>query len=305
MKCHECGAVNPENTLFCARCGAKHGEQPSLQQKIDCPICGVENSKNDKYCLACGAEMQRNRGKHQPHQSKQSNKNGRHATRRFKWTPATIGGLLLGGVLGFIGVMELVKEKPPAPPPPFVETKTDDARLEAKVLEVASKFICSCGTCGEKPLDTCTCDKAAEERQYIRNSLQAGQPEDRVIADVMKTYGWLKPEFESAYDSTSTIKSRLSTVAAAKETQTVFSNLSAKKNAENGIALVSDAESIYAHFRCPCGQCGMDDLKDCTCNHPRGATEVKALVQARIAEEKFSVAQILDEVEAKYGNRKF
>ena len=342
MKCHECGIANPEGALFCANCGAGlvhkdsrrvvddplrarrptrrsmtrlveesstfGGDQSSPKHRIDCPICGAENSTNDQYCMACGAELRRRhvkRPKHQSHQSKQNKRNSNYGMRRFKWTPATVSAVILVGVLGFVGLIELVKEKPPAPPPPFVETKTNDAKLEANVLNVASKFICSCGTCGEKPLDTCSCDKAAEERQFIRNYLQAGQSPDQVIAAVMKTYGWLKPEFEAIYDSTSAVKSGLNTAPATKEAQTAFTTFSAKKNEESKIALASDADRIYSHFRCPCGQCGMDELKDCTCKHPRGANEVKSFVQTKIAEGKVTVAQMVDEINAKYGGRKF
>lgn len=315
MKCHECGTANPDGALFCASCGAKlvrkdsfGGEQSSPKFTIDCPICGVENSRDDKYCMACGADMRRHhvkQPKHQSHQSKQNNKNGRHAARRFKWTPATIVALLLVGVLGFIGFLELVKEKPPAPPPPFVEAKTNDAKLEAKVLDVASKFICSCGTCGEKPLDTCTCDKAAEERQFIRTNLQAGQTPELIIAAVMNTYGWLKPEFAAKYDSTNAIKTRLNTPAARSQPQNVFPTQTVKMSDGNKIATITDSDEIYSHFRCPCGQCGMDDLKVCTCKHPRGATEVKAFVQAKIAEGTRTIAQIMDELEVKYGSKKF
>ncbi len=329
MKCHECGIANPEGALFCANCGAglvhkdsqravddptrreqstSGGTQSSPKHTTDCPICGAENSSNDRYCMACGAEVRRRhvrRPKHQSHQSNQNRRNSNYGMRRFKWTPATISAVIIGGVLGFVGFIELVKEKPPAPPPPFVETKTNDAKLEAMVLDVASKFICSCGTCGEKPLDTCTCDKAAEERQFIRNYLRAGQGPDQIIAAVMKTYGWLKPEFAAKYDSTNEIKSRLSSVAAAKETQSAITPLAAKQNDANKVATISDADQIYSHFRCPCGQCGVDELKDCTCKHPRGANEVKSFVQTKITEGKFTVAQIVHVVDAKYGGKKF
>ncbi len=120
----------------------------------------------------------------------------------------------------------------------------------------------------------------------------------------MNTYGWLKPEFAAKYDSTNAIKTRLNT-AAVSQTQNAFTTLTTKKNEGNKIATIIDSDEIYSQFRCPCGQCGMDELKDCTCKHPRGATEVKAFVQSKIAEGKYTVAQIMDEIEMKYGSRKF
>ncbi len=315
MTCHECGTANPDGALFCASCGAKlvrkdsfGGEQSSPKHTIECAVCGAGNSGNDKYCMACGAELRRHHAKHQGHQSHQSKQNGKkekHRASRFKWTPATIAVVLIGGVLGFIGFMELVVKKEPVPPQPFVETKTNDSKLESKVMDVASKFICSCGTCGEKPLETCKCDKAAEERQFIRNYLQAGQTPEQVIAAVMNTYGWLKPEFAAKYDSTNAIKTRLNQSSAANQSQSTFTEIALKKNQGKRIAAITDSEEIYSHFRCPCGQCGMDELKDCTCKHPRGATEVKAFVQTKIAEGKYTTAQIMDELRVKYGERKF
>ena len=63
-------------------------------------------------------------------------------------------------------------------------------------------------------------------------------------------------------------------------------------------------KEVFSHFRCSCGQCGMDDLKACTCQHPRGAKEVKAFVERRIAEGKLTVARLIREVDEKYGGRK-
>ncbi|MEO8168939.1 MAG: cytochrome c-type biogenesis protein CcmH, partial [bacterium] len=267
----------------------------------------IENIANDKFCMACGAELRRHHAKHhghQSHQSKQNKKKGKYNARRFRWTPARVAVAVIVGVLGFISFMELGVKNEPPPPQPFVETKTNDPKLEAKVMDVASKFICSCGTCGEKPLETCSCDKAAEERQLIRNYLQAGQTPEQVIGAVLNTYGWLKPEFAATYDSANSIKTRLNTTAANRP-QDVFTPLEAKTNPAKKIAAITDSDEIYSHFRCPCGQCGMDELKDCTCKHPRGATEVKAFVQSKIAEGKYTIAQIMDELEAKYGSRKF
>lgn len=300
MKCHECSTTNSESALFCAHCGAK-------LHTIECAVCSADNSGNDTYCMACGAKLRRHDVRHQAHQShpsQQTKKKGKRRPSPFKWTPATIVAVLIGGVLGLIGFMELVVKKAPIPSPPFVETKTSDATLEAKVRDVASKFICSCGTCGEKPLETCTCSRAAEERQFIRNSLQAGQTPEQVITALMNTYGWLKPEFAAKYDSTNEIKTG-SKSAVASPTQNVLTTFTTKKTEGNKIAAITDSDEILSHFRCPCGQCGIDELAKCTCNHPRGAKEVKAFVDKKIAEQKYTVAQLVDLVDKKYGGKKF
>jgi hypothetical protein len=71
------------------------------------------------------------------------------------------------------------------------------------------------------------------------------------------------------------------------------------------VTTAADRIEIFSHFRCPCGQCGIEELKDCECNHPRGAMEVKAFVDAKIAAGKYTVAEVVNEVELKYGGKKF
>lgn len=310
MKCQECGERNPDGALFCAHCGASLGETPPSEASIRCSVCGADIPEKEKSCMACGATPNRRdkhqgRQEHRSHQAKRNRKQDRHRTARFKWTPATIAFALLGGVLGLITLLELTVKEEPVAPPPFVETALRDPALESKVLAIASKFICSCGTCGEKPLETCTCNTAAEERQFIRNYLQQGQTPEQIIAALNSTYGWLKPEFAAKYDSLNAIRTRLNQSVAAAPTQTTFSELAMKKNSAGRVATSSDGEEILSHFRCPCGQCGMDELKECTCTHPRGAKEVKAFVQSKISEGKYSVAQLVEEIDAKYGGRKF
>jgi cytochrome c-type biogenesis protein CcmH/NrfF len=110
--------------------------------------------------------------------------------------------LILGGVLLFFsGLYWLEESRKPKDAEPFFETKSGDQTVEAKVKEITSKFICSCGTCGEQSLDICTCNTAIQERQFIRNALKSGQPLDRIFAAVNTTFGWMKPEFVVQYDS--------------------------------------------------------------------------------------------------------
>ena len=214
--------------------------------------------------------------------------------------------MLLAGVFIVVAGMELFVKKQPLPPRQFIEAKSSDAKSEAKVLAIASKFICSCGTCGEKPLDTCTCSRAAEERQFIRNYLEAGQTPEQVIAAVNTTFGWMKPELAARYNSGGAITARLKTPpVVAKQTEAVLAKLATKASANAKLATAADRIQVFSHFKCSCGQCGVDELKDCGCDHPRGATEVKAFVDAKITEGKYTVGQVLDQVEREYGGRKF
>ncbi|HEY4611859.1 MAG TPA: hypothetical protein VII11_02630, partial [Bacteroidota bacterium] len=70
-------------------------------------------------------------------------------------------------------------------------------------------------------------------------------------------------------------------------------------------ATLADQQEIYTHFSCPCGQCGIDELKDCNCSHPKGAQEVKAFAVGKIRDGRYTVADVLGEIEKKYGRRKF
>ena len=68
-----------------------------------------------------------------------------------------------------------------------------DSSLDSQgVLQVASRFKCACGGCGELPLDECRCDMpggAKEEKTFIRDELLAGLSVDQVADLVEKKYG--------------------------------------------------------------------------------------------------------------------
>ncbi|HYR02998.1 MAG TPA: hypothetical protein VES58_06605, partial [Syntrophobacteria bacterium] len=64
--------------------------------------------------------------------------------------------------------------------------------LENDVSQVASKFKCACGGCGELPLAECVCSMprgAVEEKGFIRAQLNAGLSVPQVIELVDKKYG--------------------------------------------------------------------------------------------------------------------
>ncbi len=320
MKCHECNTTNPESALFCAHCGAK-------LHTMECAVCGADNSRHDTYCMACGAELRRHHQQppHHPHQhQKQSKKKEKRVDTRLKWHPAKVVLLIIGAVILFLSIPYITGNPPGRKqrPQPLVEQRSGDPRIEANVQAVASKFICSCGTCGEQPLEICTCNTAVQERQFIRNALQAGQALDQVIAAVNTTFGWMKPEFVAQYDSLA--RTSASRPVNKGDTQNLLAqpnpstrlkvpmqpksinlNSSQLKALGNRVVTVFDRDEILSHFRCPCGQCGIDDLATCTCDHPRGAKEVKAFVDKKISEQQYTVAQLVDLVEKKYGGRKF
>ncbi|KAB2881367.1 hypothetical protein F9K33_01090 [bacterium] len=67
---------------------------------------------------------------------------------------------------------------------------------DVRVTKIASKFICSCGSCGGEPLDLCSCEHAVKVRQYIQEYLLNNKSEDQIVALISKSYGGLKPQFE-------------------------------------------------------------------------------------------------------------
>jgi cytochrome c-type biogenesis protein CcmH/NrfF len=311
MMCNKCGTENKDEAPFCANCGARR-EKP--EQARQCPACGSDSSAEGRFCARCGAEVRRHRnGHHDQHhhgqqvRQKHQKTKDRRVNIKLMWHPALVTIVLLAGVFVFTMSTELFVKKRPSPPPQLLEARSPDAKLEGKVMEIASKFICSCGTCGEKPLDTCTCNRAVEERQFIRNYLEQGQNPDQTIVALNKTYGWIKPEFaaivgDSTAKDVAAVTTNLRKAKAGRSSPLgTFENIGGPAKR----ATAADRLEIFSRFQCPCGQCGVDELKDCGCRHPRGATEVKAFVDARIAEGKYTVAQLMDVVDAKYGGRKF
>ena len=64
--------------------------------------------------------------------------------------------------------------------------------LDPAVARVAARFACSCGTCGEKRLDICSCETAQAERAFIHDQLRNGRSEAEAAEALNKEYGGLK-----------------------------------------------------------------------------------------------------------------
>lgn len=240
MNCNKCGIENKNEALICSHCGAKLEKPKPMQRGNSCPACDSKNPPNQKTCGCCGAELHlphhEHRPRHQqPMQHKPQKRKERHIETKLKWRFAVGAIVLLAVVFVFIKSTEMSVKKQASPSSQFVETKTSDTQLEAKVLEVASKFICSCGTCGEKPLDICTCETAAQERQFIRDRLQQGQTPEQVSVAVMTEFGWLKPEFASKYDSTAGIRAKLKAPVVAGQTENVFTIIATKTDVDTSL----------------------------------------------------------------------
>jgi fructose-specific phosphotransferase system IIC component len=59
----------------------------------------------------------------------------------------------------------------------------------SNTLKLAKEFACSCGTCGEKNLVSCTCDTAIGTKKFIESNLQKGIPKWEVVELVKNIYG--------------------------------------------------------------------------------------------------------------------
>ena len=300
--CSNCGTENDPQAKFCKKCGNK-----LLQaQALYCTACGTENAKDARFCMNCGEALGEN-----PVQRKKSGspkkKRPQSAKKAPPPPPVSMKVLKIGALLFVLLIvyMLLPERKQAYTVPPqnavqplaLIEQKSNDPRLEAAVLEIASRFICSCGTCGEQPLNTCTCEVAVAERQFIRAGLQAQKDEETMIRLVNEKYGWIKPEYQEKY-------------GAGKSRPLLEKRLPATPGLsildDNGTvvqATAADRLAIISSFACTCGQCGIDELKDCNCNHPGGAQEVKAFIDRKISEGKYTRENIVDIVDARYGNR--
>ncbi|HED06793.1 MAG TPA: zinc ribbon domain-containing protein [Ignavibacteria bacterium] len=64
---------------------------------------------------------------------------------------------------------------------------------------VASKFVCSCGACGELSLENCVCLTATKEHKYINNLLSQNNTISQAIVAVANKYGWLKSQYYPQY----------------------------------------------------------------------------------------------------------
>lgn len=69
---------------------------------------------------------------------------------------------------------------------------TAPATMDLAVFRVAARFVCSCGTCGEKRLDVCSCATAQQERAFIQEQLRNGRSESEAAEALKQKYGGLK-----------------------------------------------------------------------------------------------------------------
>ena len=299
--CPDCGAENRAEGKFCAQCGRELPLQNA--NTISCSHCGEDNPASAKFCSDCGHPLGRKRSKKssapksKAGKKKQKTTASRQSTSSIKIAAAVIGALLIYFFMTDNQTPE--RRQTVSSSLPVAEQKLSDPALESKAMEIVSKFICSCGGCGEDPLEECDCETARGERNYIRQAVANGGSMEDIIREVNLKFGWIKPQFKDKYGpGKPTVDLKKEQFKSPLPSSPVEQELTVKR-----LASLADRLTIISKFACPCGQCSIDELKDCECNHPRGAQEVKRFIDNKIAAGKYSIENIVQLVETQYGNR--
>lgn len=296
--CPECQTSNNDDAKFCSHCGFKFSE---LKDGNICDHCGTANKIDARFCANCGNNLEKKIKTNQTF--KKSKKKQRSRQRKTPVRKKSLGShtfpiiVIIGGLIWAVLYVFDDQDTNNIKRDQFVSGTGQNLVLDDIVYTVASRFTCSCGSCGEEALETCTCNTAALEREFIKNELQKGKSFNQVIAAVYTRYGHPKPEFKktilqiSEQDDSPKVKSITVPAAPTMPVKTMQP------------AVFQDRQEIYSHFECPCGQCGIPELTDCNCDHPGGATEVKNFIDEKINEGKFTIAQIVEKVNEHYGHK--
>lgn len=319
MICNACGVNNNEENKFCINCGAELTEAENLFQKA-CLNCGAENDETNKFCISCGYQLnqeseaassnadrkktsfhqeQKRKSKKQLRRESKGSTKRNHARRTSKLKNLKLLWITVGVVIGAViiaSAFDLIFRPQTKDIP--VELKSSNPVIEAKVFEIASKFVCSCSTCNEESLEVCSCNRAVEERQFIRDHLEQNQKPDDIVVAVANNYGWMKAEFASIYNVD------VSRVWNPNQLEITKDIISTAPGLIDTKATISDRYTIYSAFNCPCGQCDKDELRDCTCTHPNGAMVIKRFIDEKIYENKYTISEIIEIVDNKYGGKK-
>jgi len=286
MKCKNCGALNPKENKYCSECGSKL--TPTSKGFVYCGECGYKNRAKNSFCENCGSKLiQKNvvqkQSKRKNKKSFDSNKKLGAAEWLIKNRVLTFTAIV--AVLAFVMILSNNRNSSTESNISGSNNPALAGFAGAKFTEIASKFTCACGTCNDTLTD-CNCPTANREKQLIIDEIENSTPNSKIIRLVYNKYGLIKPEY----------KYLLSGGNSSNE----FNNKSKKSK----IALVSDRSFIISKFKCTCGQCNIEELAECNCTHPNGATEVKEFIDQQIAIQKFSVDQIIKNVNARYGGIK-
>jgi len=186
LKCPQCGSENPGDSLFCIVCGARlSGIQKSAKgTQRKCKSCGHFNELDAYFCVACGENIIKTPGGDQKRQS---------VGPSYKTIALVVGMIFFAGLTVKLGTTLSKGGSPSKLSSAPGQTSTSALSVdESQVIEVAKKFKCACGGCGELPLATCQCEMpkgSVEEKRFIREKLAEGFTVEQVTEQLDKKYG--------------------------------------------------------------------------------------------------------------------
>lgn len=216
MICNSCGSENKSENKFCINCGAELKNQIRIDKSI-CSSCGVQNLPSNNFCISCGESLvnekpsnhrrtltqindhkKKNAGykKNTIHQSQKGKRELANKTLGMKPLLIAVGVIALT-LLVVVMLDSLFKKDVDSQYP--IEIKSTNPLVEADVFNIASKFVCSCGTCSEESLEVCKCERAIEERQFIRDYIERNQKKENIVFALASKYGFLKSQFAGEF----------------------------------------------------------------------------------------------------------
>jgi len=118
---------------------------------------------------------------------------------RLSLAPLAVG-IAIGAIIVVTAVVIRNHERGPAAPPRALAPREPAATSRAPVAQtvsaaayrVATQFACTCGACGGKPLESCDCPTAVEERGFIQQQLDSGRTETEATDALQAKYGGRK-----------------------------------------------------------------------------------------------------------------
>ena len=196
--------------------------------------------------------------------------------------------LLYGAITVAVIIVVFIQDSKNANPVRQADPAVDRA-FDMQVYDVASKFLCSCGSCNDNELASCSCPTAIEEKTFIDDHLKRGVQQTEVIRHVNNRYGHIKTEFVSLLTSPE------------PPPKVALPISEAVLNKPSDFSVEDHAKQIAARFYCACKQCD-HILAECTCEHARGAGEMMAFIRLKIAQKQFTTDEIIQSVQDEYGH---
>jgi hypothetical protein len=212
MRCSKCNTENKAGNKFCIECGSKLALKSNVKY---CSQCGSDNKPSNNFCLTCGnrfssaeqikqvhSDGKKKKGKN-IHSPKRRSNNIKRLTVIDKIKKHKFISTAALALFGYL-IIQLFPGEPKNESENYFNslnwnTTPTNIYGDPLVNDIASKFVCSCGNCGEEPLETCTCPTAKEERGFIKEQLDKGLKSDEIVIAVANKYGWLKSEYYPQY----------------------------------------------------------------------------------------------------------